>query len=204
MTGAIVLVGSYIAAQMVSDIASLKIAFLAGFSIDAGTFIYPVTFTIRDLIHKRLGKQAARTVVILAAAINLFMAGYFQVVTMLAPDPSWPLDAAYTAILGPVWRIVIASIIAELASELIDTEAYHYWTTKVTKRHQWSRVLVSNAISVPVDSLLFCWGAFAFALEPGVIWSIFRANLIVKGLVTLASLPGIYIVRDGTEVQDPQ
>ena len=77
-TAGIVVVSIYIAAQMLSDIASLKIGLIAGFSIDAGTFIYPITFTLRDLVHKRLGKQAARTVIIVAAGINLFMALFLQ------------------------------------------------------------------------------------------------------------------------------
>ena len=73
-TAGIVAIAVYIAAQLLSDIASLKITVIADFSMDAGTFIYPLTFTIRDLVHKRLGKIAARTVIILAAGINLFMA----------------------------------------------------------------------------------------------------------------------------------
>ncbi|MGD8756417.1 MAG: VUT family protein, partial [Desulfobacterales bacterium] len=72
-TSAAVIISIYIAAQLLSDIGSLKIARIAGFSIDAGTFIYPLTFTIRDLVHKRLGKKVARTVIVLAAGINLFM-----------------------------------------------------------------------------------------------------------------------------------
>ena len=61
-TAGIVVISLYIAAQLLSDIASLKITSIAGFSLDAGTFIYPLTFTIRDLVHKRLGKMAARRV----------------------------------------------------------------------------------------------------------------------------------------------
>jgi hypothetical protein len=38
-TAGLVVVSLYIAAQMLADIASLKIALVAGFSIDAGTFI---------------------------------------------------------------------------------------------------------------------------------------------------------------------
>ncbi len=192
----IVVVGLYIAAQMLSDIASLKIALVAGFSIDAGTFIYPLTFTLRDLVHKRLGIAAARTVVILAAAINLFMAAFFQLVVRLPADPEWGLGREFEAILGPVWRIVAASIVAEVVSELIDTEVYRLWVGRVTVRFQWMRVLASNTLSIPVDSLLFCWGAFGGALPAVVVWSIFSANVILKGLVTLASLPGIYLVKE--------
>jgi uncharacterized integral membrane protein (TIGR00697 family) len=195
-TVGIVVISLYIAAQLLSDIASLKITLVAGFSMDAGTFIYPLTFTIRDLIHKRLGKQVARTVIILAAGINLFMALFFQFTAWLPQDPSWGLGREFAAVLGPVWRIVIASIVAEVISELIDTEIYHLWKTRITEKYQWIRVLSSNAVSIPVDSLIFCWGAFGFLLPHEVVWSIFFANVIVKGAVTIVSLPAIYIVKE--------
>ena len=43
---------AYIAAQMLADISSLKIVMFAGLSMDAGTFIYPITFTLRDMSIK--------------------------------------------------------------------------------------------------------------------------------------------------------
>ena len=195
-TSAIVVISLHIAAQLLSDIGSLKIAWLAGFSVDAGTFIYPLTFTIRDLVHKQLGKAAARTVIILAAVINLFMAVFFQFAAWLPQDPSWGLGKEFATILGPVWRIVIASIIAEVISEMIDTEVYHFWVSRITRKYQWARVLTSNAISIPIDSLFFCWGAFGLALPNAVVWSIFSANVIIKGFVTVISLPAIYLVKE--------
>jgi uncharacterized integral membrane protein (TIGR00697 family) len=195
-TVGIVVISLYIAAQLLSDIASLKITLIAGFSMDAGTFIYPLTFTIRDLIHKRLGKQVARTVIILAAGINLFMALFFQFTAWLPQDPAWGLSGEFAAVLGPVWRIVIASIVAEVISELIDTEIYHLWQNRVTEKYQWMRVLSSNAVSIPIDSLIFCWGAFGLLLPNEVVWSIFFANVIVKGAVTIVSLPAIYLVKE--------
>ena len=195
-TVGIVVISIYIAAQLLSDIASLKITSIAGFSMDAGTFIYPLTFTIRDLVHKRLGKQVARQIILLAAAINLFMALFFQFTAWLPQDPSWGLGREFAAVLGPVWRIVIASIVAEVISELLDTEIYHLWQKRITEKYQWMRVLSSNAVSIPVDSLIFCWGAFGFALPHDVVWSIFFANVIVKGAVTIVSLPAIYLVKD--------
>ena len=197
--GGIAIISIYIAAQLLSDIASLKITLLAGFSMDAGTFIYPVTFTIRDLVHKRLGISAARSVIILAAVINLFMAVFFHFVARLPQDPAWGLGKEFADILGPVWRIVIASILAEVFSELIDTEVYHLWQSRITKKFQWMRVLSSNAVSIPIDSLIFCWGAFGFVLPSDVVWSIFWANVIVKSVVTVFSLPSIYLVGEKPE-----
>jgi uncharacterized integral membrane protein (TIGR00697 family) len=199
-TAGIILISLYIAAQIISDVASLKIAVLFGLSIDAGTFIYPITFTLRDLVHKRLGKRAARLVIVLAGGINLFMAAFFAFSAWLPGDPDWGLAGEFSRVLGPVWRIVIASIAAEIAAEMVDTEMYHLWVTRITRRYQWARVLVSNAVSVPLDSLIFCWAAFGGLLPSSTVWSIFLANIIVKAAVTALSIPGIYLVREREKV----
>jgi len=190
-------VAAYIGAQMMSDVGSLKIAQVGGFSIDGGTFIYPFTFTLRDMVHKLLGRNAARTLVVAAAAINLLMALFFAFLSRLPADPTWSLQEAFAAVLSPVWRIVLASIVAEVVSELLDTEVYHLWVNRITRRYQWARVLASNSLSVPIDSLIFVWIAFGGVLPTAVVWSIFWANLLIKGATTLISLPGIYLVREG-------
>ena len=199
---AVVVVAAYIGAQMLSDIASVKIGMVAGLAVDMGTFIYPITFTLRDVVHKTLGKQLTRTLIITAAAINLFMALYLMWAAAVPSDPSWGLGEQFAAILAPFWRIVVASIFAEVISELLDTEVYHWWVTRVTQRYQWLRVLLSNSISVPVDNLIFALGAFAFVLPWEVVWLIFIFILLVKYGVTLLSLPLIYLAPNRHESPD--
>lgn len=190
---AILTVAAYIAAQMLSDIASLKIGIVLGLAVDMGTFIYPFTFTLRDMVHKVLGKGNARLVVISAGVINLIMAGYLMWVAVVPSDPTWGLGREFQSILAPVWRIVIASILAEVISELLDTEIYHWFVTQITHRYQWLRVLVSNSFSIPVDSLIFTLGAFAWFLPWDVVWQIFTFNVLIKFAMTLISLPWIYL-----------
>ena len=193
---AIIVVAAYIAAQMLADIASVKIGVIANLAVDMGTFVYPITFTLRDIVHKVLGRRNARTLIVSAGVINLFMAAYLMWTANFPSDPSWGLGAEFSAVLAPVWRIVVASIVAEVASELMDTEVYHFWVTRVTHRYQWARVLVSNSVSVPVDNLIFSVGAFGGVLPWATVWGIFVVNLLVKYGVTLLSLPLIYIVPD--------
>lgn len=192
----VIVVSAYIAAQMMADVMSLKIAVVAGLSVDAGTFIYPFTFTLRDLVHKLLGRASARAVIITAAAVNLIMAGMFAFAAWLPADPTVGPQESFTAVLAPVWRIVVASILAEVVSEFVDTEVYHLWVTRVTRDYQWARVLVSNAFSLPVDSLIFSWGAFGGVFPTSIVWSIFLTNVLIKTVVTLVSLPGIYLVGE--------
>jgi uncharacterized integral membrane protein (TIGR00697 family) len=199
MIAATLVSAAYIAFQMMADIASLRIVLVAGFSVDAGTFVYPFTFTLRDLVHKTAGLKAARTLIVAAAVINLVMAGLFWLAARLPADPAVGPQLAFGQVLSPVWRIVFASIVAEVVSELIDTEGYRLWVDKVTHRYQWARVLVSNSLSVPVDSLVFAWLAFGGTMPSAVVWSITASNVIIKGLTTLVSLPGIYLVKERPE-----
>jgi len=196
---AIVVGAVYLAAQMMSDVASLRIVNLWGFSIDGGTLVYPLTFTLRDLVHKSAGIRAARVMIGIAALINLVMAGLFWLVAALPADQAVGAQLEFGAVLAPVWRIVFASIVAEVIAELLDTEGYRLWVTHVTHRYQWLRVLVSNSVSIPIDSLLFCWLAFGGVMPTAIVWSIVLSNVLVKFAVTLISLPGIYLVRDSDE-----
>lgn len=192
----VVVVAAYIAAQMLSDIASLKIGVVGGLAVDMGTFIYPITFTLRDVVHKLLGKYNTRLLILTAGAINLLMALYLMWAASVPGDPEWGLNDAFSAILGPVWRIVLASIAAEVVSELVDTEIYHLFVTRITRRYQWARVLASNSVSVPIDNIIFAVGAFGFTLPWDVVWQIFIFNLIVKYAITLLSLPLIYLAKE--------
>ena len=74
-----------------------------------------------------------------------------------------------------------------------------------TLSHQWARVLASNAVSVPLDNVIFAVGAFgslpllrdhALTLPWDAVWEIFWINLTVKALVSAASLPLIYLSPD--------
>lgn len=194
---AVIVVSAYIAAQMLADITSVKIGEVAGLAVDMGTFIYPITFTLRDLVHKVLGKRNAQVLIITAAVVNVFMVLYTAWTAGVpgdpGADPGGEFTAAYALVFGPLWRITTASIIAEVVSELTDTEVYHWWVTRITREKQWARVLVSNAVSVPVDNALFSVIAFGFTNPWSVVFDIFLFNLVVKFGMTLLSLPLIYL-----------
>jgi len=168
---------------------------LGPFSMDAGTLIYPFTFTLRDMVHKIAGIKAARTLIIVAAIVNIFMALFFWLVSNMAPDSFVGEQLEFGYVLSPIWRIVAASIIAEVFAEMVDTEAYRLWVDKVTHKYQWARVLLSNSISVPIDSLIFVVIAFYGVLPNEVVISILIANILLKYAVTLLSLPMIYLVK---------
>lgn len=193
---AIILAMLYLAVQMIADVSATKLIFLLGLALPAGSFIYALSFTIRDLVHKRLGKEAARLMILTAGAINVAMAAYFMFVGKLPAPTFWQNQAAYDVILGVVPRIVIASIVAEVISELIDTEVYSLWVKHVTTEYQWSRILVSNVVAAPVDSIFFASIAFGGTIPMAGIVSLVLGQVAFKYALGLLSLPSIYLVKE--------
>jgi queuosine precursor transporter len=196
LTMLLAVAGGYVAAQVMADVASLRIVEVSGFAVDAGTLIYPFTFTLRDLVHKIAGKTAARVLIVTAAVVNLVMALLFWVTSILPAGDTAPQTVLFGDVLAPVWGIVVASILAEVVSELIDTEIYSAWVRRMGTRHQWGRVLSSNSVAIPVDSAVFVGVAVLTGVFPAAVaWSIFWVNVVVKSLVTLVSIPWIYLVK---------
>ena len=200
----VMLVGFYIMAQLIADIGATKFVTVGPYVFPAGTFIFALTFTLRDLVHKRLGKEWAKTAIWVAAICNLVLAAYLYLMTKLPAPGFFGLAESWNAIFAIVPSITIASIVAELVSELVDTEIYSLWKAKMPRAPQWSRVLVSNVISLPLDSFIFATLAFVvlpkffggheetFMLALGLT----LGQTIWKAIVTVVSLPAIYAVKD--------
>ena len=192
----IISAGFYVAAQVLANVASTKIASIPHilWATDGGTLIYPLTFILRDIIHKMLGKRVARQVVVAAGFASLFSALAIYVVGLLPSDPSWTNQAAYDVVLLPVFRITLASILAQVVSELIDTEIFSY-VIKIKKLSDTVAVLSSNFVSLVVDSLLFVLLAFGGILETPVLVQIIVTNILIKVIMSLLSTPAIWAVK---------
>lgn len=187
----VLLIGGYIALQLIADVTAVKITTIWGFAIPAATFVYALTFTWRDLLHRRLGRETARATVLVAGLCNVFMAGYFWFAVRLPSAVFWSGQEAFRGTLDIVWRITLASIVAEVVSQWLDTEVYHFLSRRAGRL--W-RVLVSNGISLPVDSVLFCFLAFSGTMPVEAVWSIVLGQIILKGVITVASVPIIYLL----------
>ncbi len=209
----IILCGLYLFFSLAGNIAATKVTYFGSLVMDAG-FIYSLTFTWRDLIHKQLGRNAAITTIWLAAFINLIAALYFQLVVLLPAQADWANSggqAAWTFLFGILdtsgigWqsifslqmRIVLGSVLTALLAELIDTQVYHLWTKGRTVRWpHWTRVFASNAVSIPVDSVLFPLIAFTGIVGMEALLQMFWTNIVVKAIVTLLVFWTIYLVPE--------
>lgn len=193
---------AYVGVSLIANVMSLRIVTLGSFSIDAGTLSYPLVFTLRDLVHKSGGRSAARMTIVMGAALNLLFVIGVRVAAWLPSDPQMgdapAQTSAYGAILNNTWRIVAASLIAQVIAEMVDTEAYHQFVRQFGRRFQWGRVAFSNAISIPIDSILFVVIAFGFS------WELIQNNILLKLVATAITVPLIYLIPDFSDAEGPK
>ncbi|MDO8489944.1 MAG: queuosine precursor transporter [bacterium] len=185
----------YVAVQLLANVLSTKIALLPilNWPIDGGTIIYPLAFTLRDFVHKTMGKSGARQIIVLAALTNVVMVLLFMVVGKMQPDPTWPNQGAYDAILMPVFRITLASIVAQVVSEFVDTEIFSF----IYRSKRWSDVLASlgsNLVALVVDSVVFSFIAFAGSMPIEVVGQIIVTNILIKLVMSIFASPTIALV----------
>lgn len=199
----LVAVASYVGVSLMANVMSARIVLLGPWAIDAGTLTYPLAFTLRDVVHKAGGRSAARVTILATAVLNVVMVAGFWVAARLPADLSVGAQTKFGEVLVPVARIVVASVVAQVVAELLDTEVYHRVLERLGSRNQWARVVISNAVSIPTDSVVFSVIAFAGGVPASTLVQIIGTNVLLKGLTTAVTWPLIYAVREPGDPEDP-
>src|SRR5690606_21102149 len=112
----VLIIGLYVACQLIADVGATRFLDIGGVVLPGGTFVFAVTFTLRDLIHKRLGREWARAAILTAAGLNVVMALYFAVIGGLPTAGFFALGAEWTSTFALVPAIPFGSIDAEMVS----------------------------------------------------------------------------------------
>lgn len=142
------------------------------FLVNVGTLFFGLTFTQRDRVHQH-GRRAVYAVIVTAAFANVALA----------------------ASLGTPLRYVAVSFLTILVAETADTEIYQ----RLLRRPWLARVAASNAVSAPLDTLLFTLLAFwgeEFA-TPGWLAQVIVTDVLVKYASGIAAALGMIALLRG-------
>lgn len=144
-----------------------------GLVAPAGVYFVGLAFTLRDVLHRTLGRMAVIGAILVGAVV------------------SFAVSDAVT-IPGGVLSLAWASGIAFLVSELADLVVY-----EPIRKHGWSPAVgASNVVGLFVDSLLFLYLAFGslsflWGQVVGKAWmtALAIALMIVASQVTRKAVP---------------
>jgi len=195
---AAILVGAYITAQVIADIAAVKLLMLGlpwggSLVLPAGTFVFAFTFTLKDFIQKRLGKEVATAAVWMAVAANIAVFLYMKFAVVVPAAPFWDFQSEFATVYNWLPRIVLASILADLVSETVDGQIYDRFRDRLGPM---GRIVTSNLVSIPLDSIVFELVAFAGILPFSGIVIAVAGQSIIKMVLSLIVAPATYLIKD--------
>jgi len=189
---------SYAIIAISTDMFANKMLDICGLTLAGGILMIPFSFTIRDLIHKLIGFDNVKKVVWITAIVNLLIAALLIVLDLI-PSAVPGQQEAWHAVMGASWRVIIASFIAQLVSDLGNTYVYQWVWNKLGKKHIWLRTVISNIPATFLDSALFSYIAFWGVLEPSIIWASVVSAFIVKYALSLIATPLTYLSEEKKE-----
>ena len=155
-----VLTGLYVGIVCAAQVGAQKIVELpwTGAAAPGGAPLIGVALALVELAHRTAPTRAegfrnAQVMIGAGFGASLLLAGWIKIVA--AWEPAFP-DQGFE-IVADTWRIVGASLAAFAVSETVDN-AFGAWLRD--RIPEAARVLATNAVSVPLDSLVFLAIAF--------------------------------------------
>lgn len=208
------LVSVYIFCILASEIFGSKtipLLKLPFFTLNASVaiFLFPLVFTINDIIVEVYGKERARSI-IRSSFVIVFMLFLFSLIaTALPPSARFvPSEEAYDSIFSKSARFAAASLIALIIADLLDVLIFTRIRQKLGESKLWLRNNVSNMTAQFFDTALFMTLAF-YAFDSGFLDNAtFLISLIIpywllKCAMSVIETPLVYLgvkwLRDGGE-----
>lgn len=154
----------FVSCFLISNILAAKqFALPFGVSMTVGAMTtFPITYILSDIFSEIYGYKWSRTTCYMAFAMNLLMAGLFQVAIILPPSPFYAGQEAFAQTLGSAPRILAASLAAYVIGDFANDKVFR----KMKERHAESmkgygwRAILSSLVGEMCDSCVFIPVAF--------------------------------------------
>ena len=165
-----------------TSIAATKPIYLEYFDIivTPGTFLYPLTFLIVDLLNETFGLRLARKAILFAFISNAAIIILLAITTHLPGLPGWKLDGPYNDVISQLSSVLVASSVSFLVSENINAYLLCKIKELTNSRLLFLRVFLSTLFAVIIDSFLFCFIAFYGAMETSAILNMIYVQIAIK------------------------
>lgn len=189
-----VITALFVAVLLISNIASTKLTAIGPFTLSAGIILFPLSYIIGDILTEVYGFTRTRRVIWIGLLSNVLMAAAFMLVAVLPPAADWPNQKAYETILGMTPRIVLASMIAYLAGEFVNSFILAKLKVHTKGKHLWTRTIGSTLAGQLFDTIIFITIAFAGVFSTPILLSLIISNYIFKVAIEIVFTPLTYTV----------
>lgn len=174
---------------LASNLAALKVWNLFGIPVDAGIWLFPLTYIVGDLLVEIYGQKVASLVSVYCAFFAAAVAGVLLFAKVVLPDFPEVDNSAFEIIQGATGRIFLASVAGFLVGQIINNGVFASIRAGQKSNSGFlKRALLSSAVAHIFDSLVFETLAFLGRVSFGdfVVQTIFAyvAGIILEVIIS--------------------
>jgi queuosine precursor transporter len=207
----------FVTTLVTSNIIAVKLVNLGGLVVPSAVILFPVAYIFGDVLTEVYGYSRARQVIWIGFLCNLLAVLAFWIAGLLPPAAFWtanvyssPAEAqqAYQAILGFTPRLLLASFLAYLVGEFLNSFVLARLKVRTEGRYLWLRTISSTIIGQGADSLIFISLAFWGIIPPAGLATAILSQWLVKVVFEILATPLTYWVvnalkrSEGVDVYD--
>lgn len=179
--------------SLLANLFVLKQISLLGFNATASDTFAVGSLLGLNLLQEKYGREAAQSAIWISFSCLLFFILVSQIHLVYIPSAYDHMQSAYSSILSPAPRILLASLATFFVVDQFDSALYHLLRKKIP---QWSRWWVSGitlSLSQGLDTVLFSvLGLYGMV---DAIIEIMMVSFAIKLLVIANTVPWSYITQ---------
>ncbi|MDD5398122.1 MAG: queuosine precursor transporter [Dehalococcoidia bacterium] len=182
----------FITCILASNILIVKQIELFGLTLPAAIVIFPLSYIFGDVLTEVYGYSQARRVIWLGFFCNLLMVIAIWLVGILPASSVFDAQAAYERILGNTPRFLIASFIAYLAGEFINSYIMARMKISTKGKWLWTRTIASTIAGEAIDTAIVLLVGFWGVLPAATIFSMVFWHWLFKICYEILATPLTY------------
>ncbi|MBL8021539.1 MAG: queuosine precursor transporter [Leptospirales bacterium] len=178
----VLLCSNLIGVSKVSQISAFQVGpfNLGPFTFGSAILFFPFSYVFGDILTEVYGYARARRVVWTGFAALFFASFMSWAVLAMPPAPGWENQSAFEIVFGSTWRIVLASLTAFWAGELVNSFVLAKMKLWTGGKYLWTRTIGSTIAGQAVDSLIFYPGAFLGVWSFELVQAVMISNFFLK------------------------
>jgi queuosine precursor transporter len=193
----------FVTCLIVSNIIAVKLVSIFGLTLPAAVVLFPVAYIFGDILTEVYGYRQARRVIWTAFFCNLIAVVAIWIGQILPASTNWSsgilkspseLQTAYQAILGFTPNLLLASFIAYLVGEFLNSFVLAKLKIRTQGRHLWIRTIASTVIGEGADSAIFLTVAFGSTTPIPILVNIILAQWFFKVAYEVLATPLTYMI----------
>jgi len=193
----------FVTTLIISNIIAVKVAQIAGLSLPAAVILFPIAYIFGDILTEVYGYAKARQVIWTGFFCNLLAVVAIWIGGLLPPASFWTAGSfttpdgaqqAYQAILGFTPRLLLASFIAYLIGEFLNSFVLAKLKVQTKGRFLWLRTITSTLVGQAADSAVFLTVAFIGIFPAGDLGIAIFSQWLFKVSYEIIATPFTYVI----------